>query len=102
MEPSAGDARLVGTLRFEIRRRETGGGSEEVGQVTAGTPDHDPSRAAGVPVTRAAMSLSRLWQSHGKRQDASDLLALVYGWFTEGFDTADLKEAKGLLQELRD
>ncbi len=100
MEPSTGDARLVGTLRFEIRRRETGGGSEEVGQVTEGPPDHDPSRAAGVPVTRAATSLARLWQSQDKRQDAYDLLAPVYEWFTEGFDTADLQEAKGLMDEL--
>jgi predicted ATPase/class 3 adenylate cyclase len=49
---------------------------------------------------RAAISLARLWQSQGKRQEAYDLLALVYGWFTEGFDTADLQEAKTLLQEL--
>jgi predicted ATPase/class 3 adenylate cyclase len=49
---------------------------------------------------RAATSLARLWQSQGKRQDAYDLLAPVYGWFTEGFDTVDLKDAKGLLLEL--
>jgi predicted ATPase len=49
---------------------------------------------------RAATSLARLWQSQGKRQDAYDLLAPVYGWFTEGFDTLDLKEAKALLDEL--
>ncbi|MEE8303353.1 MAG: hypothetical protein V3S24_13065, partial [Candidatus Tectomicrobia bacterium] len=49
---------------------------------------------------RAAMSLSRLWQHQAKRQDAYDLLAPVYGWFTEGFDTADLQEAKSLLEEL--
>ena len=49
---------------------------------------------------RAAMSLARLWQSQDKRQDAYDLLAPVYEWFTEGFDTADLQEAKGLLDEL--
>ncbi len=49
---------------------------------------------------RAAMSLARLWQSQGKRQDAHDLLAPVYNWFTEGFDTADLKEAKTLLDQL--
>ncbi len=49
---------------------------------------------------RAATSLARLWQSQGKRQDAYDLLAPVYGWFTEGFDTADLQEAKALLAEL--
>jgi predicted ATPase len=49
---------------------------------------------------RAAMSLSRLWQQQGKSQEAHDLLAPIYGWFTEGFDTADLQEAKALLEEL--
>lgn len=49
---------------------------------------------------RAAMSLSRLWHQQGKRQEAHDLLTEVYGWFTEGFDTADLREAKALLEEL--
>ena len=46
---------------------------------------------------RAAMSLSRLWQQQGKPEEAHELLAPVYGWFTEGFDTADLQEAKALL-----
>jgi predicted ATPase/class 3 adenylate cyclase len=50
---------------------------------------------------RAATSLARLWQNQGKRQAASDLLTPVYGWFTEGFETADLQEAKALLDELR-
>src|SRR5215467_7523736 len=49
---------------------------------------------------RIATSLARLWQSQGKRQEAHDLLAPVYNWFTEGFDTTDLKEAKALLDEL--
>jgi predicted ATPase len=49
---------------------------------------------------RAATSLSRLWQQQGKRAEALELLAPVYGWFTEGFDTADLQEAKTLLEEL--
>jgi predicted ATPase len=49
---------------------------------------------------RAAMSMARLWRDQGKRQQAHDLLAPVYGWFTEGFDTRDLKEAKALLEEL--
>ncbi len=44
--------------------------------------------------------LARLWHSQGKTTEARDLLAPVYGWFTEGFDTADLKEAKALLEEL--
>jgi predicted ATPase len=50
---------------------------------------------------RAATSLSRLWQQQGKRQAAHDLLAPIYGWFTEGFDTADLQEARALLAALR-
>jgi predicted ATPase len=49
---------------------------------------------------RTATSLARLWQQQGKRQEAHDLLAPVYHWFTEGFDTADLKDAKALLDEL--
>jgi predicted ATPase len=49
---------------------------------------------------RAAMSLSRLWQQQGKQAEARALLAPVYGWFTEGFDTADLQEARALLEAL--
>ena len=49
---------------------------------------------------RAATSLAQLWRDQGKRDEAGDLLAPVYGWFTEGFDTLDLKEAKALLKEL--
>ncbi|MDP6352635.1 MAG: hypothetical protein QF827_10440, partial [Alphaproteobacteria bacterium] len=49
---------------------------------------------------RAATSLARLWQAQGKTAEARDLLSPVYGWFTEGFDTADLKDAKALLDEL--
>jgi predicted ATPase len=50
---------------------------------------------------RAAMSMARLWRHQGKRQQAHDLLAPVYSWFTEGFDTLDLKEAKSLLEQLK-
>jgi predicted ATPase len=46
------------------------------------------------------MSLTRLWQQQGKRTEAYELLAPIYGWFTEGFDTADLQEAEALLEEL--
>jgi predicted ATPase len=46
------------------------------------------------------MRLSRLWQQQGKRDEARELLALVYGWFTEGFDTPDLQEARALLDAL--
>jgi predicted ATPase len=49
---------------------------------------------------RTAMSMARLWRDQGKRQQARDLLAPVYGWFTEGFDTLDLQQAKALLDEL--
>jgi predicted ATPase len=49
---------------------------------------------------RVANDLARLWRDQGKRDEAHDLLAPVYGWFTEGFDTRDLKEAKALLDEL--
>jgi len=49
---------------------------------------------------RAATSLSRLWQQQGKQAEARELLAPIYGWFTEGFDTADLQEARALLEEL--
>ena len=49
---------------------------------------------------RASMSLCRLWQKQGEKQDARRLLAEIYDWFTEGFDTADLKTPKALLEEL--
>jgi predicted ATPase len=49
---------------------------------------------------RASISLARLWQQQGKRAEAHELLAPIYSWFTEGFDTADLHEAKALLDSL--
>jgi len=49
---------------------------------------------------RAAMSMARLWSDQGKENQARDLLAPIYGWFTQGFDTRDLKEAKALLDAL--
>jgi predicted ATPase len=49
---------------------------------------------------RTAMSMARLWRDHGKRDEARELLAPIYGWFTEGFETLDLREAKALLDEL--
>jgi predicted ATPase len=51
---------------------------------------------------KAVMSLSKLWSQQGRRAEARQMLAEIYGWFTEGFDTADLNEAKALLDELRD
>ena len=50
---------------------------------------------------RAAMSLARLWRQQGKWDEARELLAPIYGWFTEGFDAADLQEARALLATLR-
>jgi tetratricopeptide (TPR) repeat protein len=63
-------------------------------------PDASKAQAYFERALRAAMSMARLWRDQGKRHEARDLLAPVYGWFTEGFDTLDLKEAKALLDEL--
>jgi predicted ATPase len=86
------------------------------GEVTLNSPERDVGKAQsyfahalGVArqqqakswELRAATSLARLWRAQGKPQKARELLAPVYGWFTEGFDTMDLKEAKALLDELR-
>jgi predicted ATPase len=60
-----------------------------------------PASSKPILKLRAAMSMARLWRDQGKRKEARELLAPVYGWFTEGFDTLDLKEAKALLDELR-
>jgi predicted ATPase len=57
-------------------------------------------QAAKLFELRASSSLARLWRDQGKHSEAHDLLAPVYGWFTEGFDTLDLKQAKALLDEL--
>jgi predicted ATPase len=62
----------------------------------------DVSRRQGARMfeLRAAMSLARLWRDQGRNVEARDLLAPIYGWFTEGFDTVDLKDAKALLSQL--
>jgi predicted ATPase len=89
--------------------------SRVAGEITRRLPIADGSKAQGyfehaLAVARqqnakswelrAAMSLARLWRDQGKVQQARELLTPVYGWFTEGFDTRDLKEAKALLEEL--
>jgi predicted ATPase len=51
---------------------------------------------------KASVSLARLWRDQGKHADARDLLAPIYGWFTEGFDAPDLRDARALLDELHD
>jgi predicted ATPase len=85
------------------------------GEITLMAPLHDTAKSQAyferaLAVARrqkskswelcAAISMARLWRDQGKRDEARDLLAPVYGWFTEGFDTRDLKEAKALLDEL--
>ena len=85
------------------------------GELTGRLPDPDPAKVedsfrTAVAIAReqgtrgyelrAGTSLARLWAEQGRRGEARDLLAPVYAWFTEGFDTADLKEAKALLDEL--
>jgi len=85
------------------------------GELTARLPHPDPAKAEDSFRTalaiareqgtrgyelRAATSLARLWREQGRLAEARDLLAPLYGWFTEGFDTADLKDAKALLDEL--
>jgi predicted ATPase len=60
---------------------------------------HD--QQAKSPELRAATSLSGLWMRQGKRDEAREMLGEIYGWFTEGFDTADVRAAKALLEELR-
>jgi predicted ATPase len=67
-----------------------------------GALDFARSQQAKSLELRTAMSLSRLWQQQSRAEDARRLLAEIYGWFTEGFDTPDLKEAKALLEELSD
>jgi predicted ATPase len=70
-------------------------------KLASSTLSTSPARRRLSPLElRAATSLARLWAQLGERQKAHDLLAPVYGWFREGFDTADLKDAKALLDEL--
>ena len=85
-----------GVLLLRQPADAAGGG----GSLLPAGPGHCPPPAGEVLELRAAMSLSRLWQQQGKRAEARELLAPIYGWFTEGFDTADLQEAKALLETL--
>jgi predicted ATPase len=86
--------RLEGTALFGLNRLEEGQTAlEEALRVAR-------RQQAKAYELRAATSLARLWSEQSRRGEARELLAPVYGWFTEGFDTADLKEAKALLDEL--
>jgi len=95
-------------LRSEVRRVE--------GEIQMRRPGHDPQRVEDAFLDalaiaraqqakswelRAAISLAQLWAGQGERRKAHDLLAPVYAWFTEGFDTPDLKDARALLDELK-
>jgi predicted ATPase len=87
---------LQGELHQRLGTSNTGTAQAALGQAVS-QARHQASRGYEL---RAATSLARLWGEHDRRAEARDLLAPVYGWFTEGFDTPDLKEAKALLDEL--
>jgi predicted ATPase len=86
-------------IEGELRRMQ-GASAHEVEACFARAVERSHKQCATSLELRAATSLARLWRDQGKRDEARDLLAPVYGWFTEGFDTLDLKEAKALLDEL--
>ena len=88
--------RVYETIRQQILNGDLPAGAH-LSQQALALARHQQAKAWEL---RAAMSLARLWQQQGKRADAYALLAPVYGWFTEGFDTADLQEAKVLLEVL--
>jgi predicted ATPase len=88
--------RLKGELLLQLSSANAAA-AETCFQQALGISRHQQARSWEL---RAATSLARLWQQQGKRQDAYELLAPVYDWFTEGFDTADLQEARALLETL--
>ena len=90
----------VGICPVLKKARESGPCRSRIPSKRSRKTDVARSQSAKSWELRAATSLARLWHSQGKTTEARDLLAPVYGWFTEGFDTADLKEAKALLDEL--
>jgi predicted ATPase len=94
-----GEAELY-RLRGGLLLRQTGTQQEDAETWLRRALDVARRQEAKALELRAAMSLSRLWQQQGKRNEARELLASIYGWFTEGFDTADLQEAKALLAAL--
>jgi predicted ATPase len=90
----------ISRLRGVLLLRQTGTPQEEAETCFQHALDVARRQEAKSLELRAATSLARLWQQQGKRQKAHDLLAPAYGWFTEGFETADLKDAKALLDAL--
>ena len=108
VEGGAGGARTNGQRRWEPELHRVEGVALRGPQPHRRSPkrarqrhcaSRDANRAKSYEL-RAATQLSRLWGEQSRRSEARDLLAPVYSWFTEGFDTADLKEAKALLYEL--
>jgi class 3 adenylate cyclase/tetratricopeptide (TPR) repeat protein len=103
---NTGEGPANGLYVSEIHRlrgvflRSLGSPAEEVERGFRTALDIAEEQGALLLKLRAAMSLARLWRDQGKVQQARELLAPVYGWFTEGFDTRDLKEAKVLMEEL--
>jgi predicted ATPase len=89
--------RVKGDLLMGLPRRDPGEAEERFHQAIAVAR----AQSAKLWELRAATSLAMLWRDQGRRAQAHDLLAPVYGWFTEGFETADLKDASALLKELR-
>jgi predicted ATPase len=87
-------------LQGELRQQQSAGLASQPETCFLQALDITRRQQAKSLELRAATSLARLWQSQDKRQDAYELLAPVYGWSTEGFDTADLIDAKALLDEL--
>jgi predicted ATPase len=87
-------------LRAEILLDQDGGTLEEAESLLRRALEIAREQAAKWYELRAATSLARLWHSQGRRDEAREILAPVYDWFSEGFDTADLKDAKALLDEL--
>ena len=106
--------RLKGELSLQSRQVKTSQDKSEVTNPQSPTPNPQSEaeacfwkaieiarrQQAKSPELRAVMSLSRLWQKQGRKEEARQMLAEIYGWFTEGFDTKDLQEAKELLEEL--
>jgi predicted ATPase len=90
----------IARLRGVLLLRQTGMQQEEAETWLRQALDVARRQEAKSLELRAAMSLARLWQQQSKQVEARQLLAPVYGWFTEGFDTADLQEAKALLEAL--
>ena len=93
--PEAEIHRLKGELMLSLEGADTG--AERCFRRSIEVAREQQARS---PELRATVSLARLWAERGERQKAHDLLAPVYGWFTEGFDTADLEDARALLDEL--